>query len=1401
MSAVAGSGEAAPPAIRSSARPSRGGLRDSTKRVSFGGARDSSFAPGGPNRASSRNSKRGSNAYTASRLEMMQSGVPNDYIDALLDEEYMQKLIVSNDHLSKMRKQRLQRYLWMNNIVFYFLVGQAALGIFVAFYKTILQADFIYSGEASLQNIDLMVMVDSSGHMGVNMDLQHKAVINFTGNLNVTMEFKRTNEASKIQDDLNEKSIKEGGFRSYFPWLKYFSSAASQAQASVHGGWLRIATATFNAEESATIHGFTRDRSVQEEKLGELTVADYTSHAQWLDAFQRCEYMAKTGGHKDSLRYCVLLSDNAAMCRKSVSNEVKEACEWWPLTCPPGTHLNDRGEVIGWPEEEMVYCTDFVKHNLKQENTDIIMMFTVEKKQQQARLSDSHFRRFIAETTNCTIGRNEAKGIWQTAGGNDTSCTRFIMASDFDELAEKSKEVAKLLQQSSEVSKDTNEQKDLRYLFFLILPMNLVFYIIWSKILRCTMHVKKTADRAMGVKKKMIKVTKTLVEKPRRDSMVELFEANLTELELAEVASLQPNVECGNAMTLRARLKGGYLRVDKQTQGMDGKGGAFDDTSNFFFEPVDSVGDSKGATLQGGSKMRIRNQAGQVLRIDANGAKFVNDRRGKKGGGLGGIAEGDEDEDGAGAGDASQEFIIEHGDSDENGDQTDPRLGDAIRIKCCATGKFVRVHKDGRCDGFGEFGDAETQMNIDMGGQTINTNTVISLKSGATDAFMFGDSEGNLSAVPGGDTWKFWQLEKKGNVHDVAADGEGGEGEGGDGGSSKVDVGNLKVGDVITLKGINQNMLEVGSDGSTVHCGKHPAAPGDPENPDAPEKAGEAAGSGCQEFIVERVGMGLVHTHDNTVRTGAQICLRPRSANGANAADAGNYLNVGGDGQVTADGRVTTGTIAFTMEVASMQDMVTPISDHLLKGDMELMISPLWNKHEIKRLEALSAPWTVESDLSQFRGAVVVANEKGQYTVPKAKGDSFNGWVAVIKDGVDITKAAKQAKAQGATGIIIKTSEVLSMDKLARNQGSAVPELPAVYVDEKLAEQLNERGITLNGTEFKGKNRTAALRSIGRAGMSNDDEAGLTAREMKGVTVGKTADVFANVGALMCEKAEEELEEEKNKPIKTDHGGEEEVDDEGGAGAGFKWKVAANTHYLWASSAGGGVMNVNFGKKAPPSAVKRQRVNVETGAVDHSTDASQHHVNATVKAKKKIDMFGAKRGSMVSVTMVDGEDMKAKTIQGFADDLGEIMTDEQAAQPLEQLPDDSDFKIEYAFEEVEVAVGEKVEDDIEEELLDDSGAIVGRFAVPPSQFWAVIVGIFFSSLTLGSLLWWLLQTKGKPKEMDQESTFDDNLDDPNAGMGDPGDVAVEFAKNLGGAMFNSVKSAASGLRKPSVINH
>merc|ERR1712217_1005417 len=102
-------------------------------------------------------------------------------------------------------------------------------------------------------------------------------------------------------------------------------------------------------------------------------------------------------------------------------------------------------------------------------------------------------------------------------------------------------------------------------------------------------------------------------------------------------------------------------------------------------------------------------------------------------------------------------------------------------------------------------------------------------------------------------------------------------------------------------------------------------------------------------------------------------------------------------------------------------------------------------------------------------GGQVVNATGGTYHVPKASGKD-SGWVAVVNDGVDLKKAAKQAKAQGATGLIVRCAEALSMEKLAHgNDGEEAPVLPAVFVNHEVAEQLEERGIVLNGCEFRKK--------------------------------------------------------------------------------------------------------------------------------------------------------------------------------------------------------------------------------------------------------------------------------------------------------------------------------------------
>merc|ERR1719172_516315 len=135
------------------------------------------------------------------------------------------------------------------------------------------------------------------------------------------------------------------------------------------------------------------------------------------------------------------------------------------------------------------------------------------------------------------------------------------------------------------------------------------------------------------------------------------------------------------------------------------------------------------------------------------------------------------------------------------------------------------------------------------------------------------------------------------------------------------------------------------------------------------------------------------------------------------------------------------------------------------------------------------------------------------------------------------------------------------------------------------------------------------------------------------------------------------------------------------------------------------------------------------------------------------------------------------------------MTEEQAAQQLEQLPDDSDFKIEYAFEEVEVAVGEKAEELVEEELIDDSGALVGRFSVPVGRFWMVAVGMLVSTLTLTMLLLILLKTSNAYDEKDMgPNKLDENLDMPQNKL-------IALPSFVADVVYAASETAGSALRK------
>ncbi|CAJ1437224.1 unnamed protein product [Effrenium voratum] len=188
----------------------------------------------------------------------------------------------------------------------------------------------------------------------------------------------------------------------------------------------------------------------------------------------------------------------------------------------------------------------------------------------------------------------------------------------------------------------------------------------------------------MGKKKKMIKVTKTLVEKTRRKSVVDRFAALHSDIELAEVKKrLQPLVKLNAPMTVRARLKGGCLRHNAPQGVADGNGTPFDPSAFWTFEPVVATEDqSPDVTMEARQKVLIKNNKGEVLCLTEGGdTRFLPASE---------------------AGSLSH-FVL----GATTGEDEAAKLGETLRIQSAATGKYLRVNKDGTCDGNGNAKETE----------------------------------------------------------------------------------------------------------------------------------------------------------------------------------------------------------------------------------------------------------------------------------------------------------------------------------------------------------------------------------------------------------------------------------------------------------------------------------------------------------------------------------------------------------------------------------------------------------------------------------------------------------------------------------------------------------------------
>merc|ERR1719356_1803721 len=101
--------------------------------------------------------------------------------------------------------------------------------------------------------------------------------------------------------------------------------------------------------------------------------------------------------------------------------------------------------------------------------------------------------------------------------------------------------------------------------------------------------------------------------------------------------------------------------------------------------------------------------------------------------------------------------------------------------------------------------------------------------------------------------------------------------------------------------------------------------------------------------------------------------------------------------------------------------------------------------------------------------------------------------------------------------------------------------------------------------------------------------------------------------------------------------------------------------------------------------------------------------------------------------------------QGQQDEV--LSAEDARPDRLEQLAEESDFRLEYSFEQIQVQVGETVEDvEDDEEIHENEGVIMKELGVPMKHFWIMALGLFFSTVAIFWMLFSLMKEKvdGEP---------------------------------------------------------
>eukprot|EP00397_Hematodinium_sp_SG-2012_P000005 GEMP01000005.1.p1 GENE.GEMP01000005.1~~GEMP01000005.1.p1 ORF type:complete len:5658 (+),score=908.41 GEMP01000005.1:558-17531(+) len=1012
------------------------------------------------------------------------------------------------------------------------------------------------------------------------------------------------------------------------------------------------------------------------------------------------------GARHSSGRYCVIFGGTTTQCTYASARRSKAfldrlpsaARKWYPLEVD---YVAKGGSTFESAEQFRDHCFNFVdvhKGSLYQ-HSEAKMAFVFYSEQpniENVMLESPETRGFLREATQCDIQQRVGTN-GRTVYSMD-NCPNFIVAHNAGELRNKTDIFSENLIEDLPPPRTVhNDEKDYSFLWCLLFTFNFLFWVITSEMIGCVVRSRLKVKKAVwkhknrkvkvlgSESKNRIKVTKRLVlrkEPEPRATAVRLVGSSDGQIDFKDFNKLRALLCVGDVVTFRARMKGGYLRSCSDLK-VSGAGISYGDETYWTAESSDKA---RGEPLFVGDHIQLRDHKGSLLQVEEHNDLVVS------------------------FGETNTTFQLLCSDDDIAGPI---RLGDTIRLGI--RDDVVQCHrKKGNCfvKPVGKGAEyIQAFFIVDKGGAVVMSGMPIRLVS--TEGTLTSNFDGDVSIsqdVKG--NYGVWQIHRissgpagcgRKTVHNVNLS-HGGRlhqstTNSGASGSVILPVTDMerqvpiKAGDIITLKSICLSYLSVVEDteGEFMYF---------------PCEATATTGSEEEaQFVVEKIGLTSCFV-DEAIHDRARICLRPvkidRFLAPERSDDACKEISL------FPNGVCNEGKIEFEIQIVSLGQLLvhTKVSKAELadrkKGDTVIRVLHVWNK-ATEDLDCQEALWNEPGkSISTFRDKHVILHVPGKPLNPSfvAKKEGFV-LLTTITDIKELADLALNARNNGGVGIIVHnvaSKDSLKFFKVERMDDA--PCLPALTVNEEGYKVLQERGISILSSEKRLEDDSSALSKL----MAKADE------------VAREKDARSRYSAMFSAISENlRMEEEKQKQMLHPESGDAGIVSFDGrprhlpeSQKKYKWKVYSNPTLMWAG----------------------QKFSVERDVGAQGPADTGFHSSKIIAAVIKGMTGRAPEKPVRQDSMVDFQVFEEELLQGVECNIDELNAEEL---DLEQLPDSSDYKIEYEFAELSKCEMDELDLEDDEDMLNEralKGMHFTRNRIPTKYANSMIGGLCLITLIM-----------------------------------------------------------------------